>query len=255
VKTDYYVWHASRKSVFVRLNGVMVRYMAPWVRDPGVHRAEAFGILLGRIRRRWRRTTVTVDDFEPFNPATLHGPPKPPPGAEFDVVGLYRRRLEGEELRLDHMDASLIETSFKRPDLVYLLIAPTDRGPDRATFFIQEDGAIHGYANYGEFPFDADSLAGQQAGRARSPRRWMIASGFAASLLALAGWFVWLRQDVTPPAPAAIAVPAETQPVVQQPPEPTVAPNPAPQERRVLQKKEKPVKKARRRWSRLFRLR
>ena len=139
---------------------------------------------------------------------------------------MYRRRA-GEELRLDSLDASLIQTAFTHPGMVYLLMAPATEGPDRAAFFIQERGEVHGYANYGDFPFDAEFLQDPSWMRQPGVSSWIPIPGFGASLLALADWFIWLRQDTTAPVAAA---PAAQQAVVPPAPAPTAAaPAPAKQ--------------------------
>lgn len=208
IAVESYVWRVKRKPVEVRLTLPMLRYMLPWLRERASGTPDALGVLLGRVRRRWTGDlVVVVEDFEPFDPATLRGRPKAPPGTDLHVVGLYRRR-PGDELKLDHLDASLIQSSFVHRGMVYLLISASDAGPDRATFFIQERGDVHGYANYGEFPFDAAFLENPRLGRKRSPPvRWIPVAGLVVSLIALAGWFAWLRQQQSP-APSASATSA-----------------------------------------------
>ena len=217
---EYYSWRVRGKPVEVRLSLPMLQFMVPWIHNRAALAPDMYGILLGRSRRGWGRTIVFIDDFEPFDPATLRGAPRAPHGTELKVVGLYRRHNR-EELRLDQLDASLIQTSFVNRGMVYLLMVPTRDGPDRAAFFIQERGEVHGYSSYAEFPFDADFLR-EPALDAAMPksRRWIPIAGLAACLLALAGWFVWLRQDAA--APVA-ATPAGQPAVVQ----PSPAPEPA----------------------------
>lgn len=211
---DHYAWRVRGKPVEVRLNLPMLRYMVPWIRDPALHSTEAFGLLLGRIRRRWGRFIISVEDFEPFDPAKLSGRPHAPRGTELSVVGLYRRRA-GDELKLDRLDASFIQSAFTHPGMVYLVVAAAPAGPDRAAFFIQEHGDVHGYANYGEFPFDPEYLSGPVLDRP-ARWRWIPAAGLAACLLALGYWFMWLQQQ---PAPAVSAAPPH-------PPPQTAAPAP-----------------------------
>ncbi len=207
---DYYGWRARGKPVGVRLNLPMLGYMVPWIREREMQPAEAFGILLGSIKRRWGKYLVTIDDFHPFDPAHLSGRPKPPPGTDLEVVGLYRRR-EGAELKLDGLDASFIRSSFVHPGMIYLLATPGADGPHRAAIFIQERGEIHGYTNYGEFPFDAAALRKWKP-RTQSSRKWIPVTGFVAALIGLGAWFVWLREP-----PAAAPAPVKAPPVVQQP--------------------------------------
>ena len=196
----------------------MTQVMVRWIHDRAAQEPELFGMLLGHVRRGWGRRIVSVDDFEPFDPSALHGTPKPPHGTELNVVGLYRRR-PGDQLRLDPLDASLIQTSFTHPGMVYLLIAPG--APDRASFFTEERGEVHGYENDGEFPFDAGFL--QRPALDRAPvrrRRWIPAAGFVACFLALAGWFFWHRQSASPPVLPAVAEKAaemQAQPAVRPP--------------------------------------
>src|SRR6476659_8670741 len=116
---DYYAWRVRGKPVEVRLNLPMLRYMVPWIRDPALHAVEAFGLLLGKIKRRMGRYIVFIDDFEPFDPAKLSGRPHAPRGTELSVVGLYRRHPV-ETLKLDRLDASFIRSSFTDPGMVYL---------------------------------------------------------------------------------------------------------------------------------------
>ncbi len=230
----------------------MTQTMARWLRDHSRQQAELFGMMLGHTSRAWYRSIVYIDDFEPFDPATLRGSPRPPHGSELKVVGLYRRRA-GEQLVLDHLDASLIQTSFSHPGMVYLLIAPSDGAPDRAAFFIQEDGEVHGYTNYGEFPFDSEFLRRPGAGGSSDSsklRRWFPLAGLAASLLAFGGWFFWLRQDTSAKVPpAAVAAPvAEKEAEVQPAPVPekpkVAAPKP---QRRKTEKARKKTTKSRKR--------
>jgi hypothetical protein len=152
---QYFVWSSAGKRVTVRLHLKMVGYMVRWIREA----PECFGMLLGRIRKGWNGLVVTVDDFEPFDIAALSGRPRPPAGTGLPLVGLYRRTMK-DDLRLDHVDASLIESSFGHRGMVYLLIAAAVEGPDRASFFTAQDGEVHGYRNEGEFPFDAEFLRG-----------------------------------------------------------------------------------------------
>lgn len=217
---NYYTWRVDGKPVEVRVNLPMVGYMAPWLVQRAASHPDCFGILLGSVKRRLRGYIVCIDDFDPFDPARLRGTPRAPADTDLKVVGLFRRRTG--DLRLDHLDASFIETSFTRPWMVYLLIAPSPDGPDRASFFIQEKGEVHGYTSVGEFPLSADRLREQPVARSSGLPRWIPVAGLAASLLALAGWFVWLRQGSPPPPPARA-------PVEQQAPPPVVA-KPAPSE-------------------------
>ncbi len=208
---DYYVWRVRGKPVEVRLNLPMLRYMVPWIRDPALHSVEAFGLLLGNMKRRWGRYIVSVQDFEPFDPVKLSGRPQAPRGTDLNVVGLYRRR-QGEELKLDRLDASFIRSAFTHAGMVYLLVAAAPAGPDRASFFIQEHGDVHGYTNYGEFPFDPEYLSSPAIDSGRTRRRWIPVAGLAACLFALGSWFLWLRQDSTVP-PAAPPPPPQAQTV------------------------------------------
>lgn len=201
---EYYVWRVKGKPVQVRLSLPMTQFMVRWIRDRIAQQPESFGMLLGHVRRVLGRSTVFIDDFEPFDPATLRGSPKPPHGSELKVVGLYRRAAS-DPLTLDQLDASLIQTSFTNPGMVYLLLVPSPAAPDRAAFFIQERGEVHGYTNYGEFPFDVESLRRPPLDSTPTPgRRRILAAGLAASLLALGGWFFWLRPGpAAPPTPSA----------------------------------------------------
>jgi hypothetical protein len=237
---DYYVWGAKGKPVQVRLSLPMTLFMVRWIRDRAAQQPETFGMLLGRVRRGWRGIIVSIDDFEPFDPATLRGSPQPPRGSELKVVGLYRRR-EGDQLALDQLDASLIQTSFAHPGMVYLLLAPSPGAPDRAAFFIQEHGEVHGYSNYGEFPFDAGFLRRPALESTRAGNwRWIPAAGLVASLLALAGWFYWLRQGgSTPPISPAVAQKAaaiQPQPTAESP----VVTPPKPNRRTVERHRKRP---------------
>jgi hypothetical protein len=214
---NYYAWRVEGKPVEVRLNLSTVRSMAPWLIERAADEPESFGILLGQVKRRWRRRVVWVEDFEPFDPTRLRGAPKAPWGTELEVVGLYRRRAG--DLKLDHLDASFIQTAFTNPAMVYLLISAAVGGPDRASFFVQEHGEVHGYASVGDFPLAADLLPRSDASVGSKLHRWVPVAGVVASLIALAGWLFWLRRPTPPPAP--VSAPAASAPVQQ--PAPSVS--------------------------------
>lgn len=244
---NYYAWRVARKPVEVRLSLPMLGYMVPWIHDLSTRQAEQFGLLLGCVKRRWGRLITFIDDFEPFDPAKLRGRPKPPKGTDLTVVGLYRRH-ENRELKLDQLDASLIQSAFEHPWMVYLAVAPTPDGPDRATFYVQEQGEIHGYAAHSEFPFDAESLAAPPGAAPRKSRNWTLTVSLSASLLALGGWFFWLREDTPPPprataptsapAPAAVSAPAPG-PIAVKAGSSTSTPERTPRERRPVPKHRK----------------
>ncbi len=243
---NYYAWRVEGKPVEVRLNLSTVRSMAPWLIERAMGEPESFGILLGQVKRRWRRRIVWVEDFEPFDPTRLRGAPKAPWGTELEVVGLYRRRAG--DLKLDHLDASFIQTAFTNPAMVYLLISAAAGGPDRASFFVQEHGEVHGYASVGDFPLVADLLPRSDAPVGSKLHRW-VPVGVVASLIALAGWFFWLRRPTPPPAP--VAAPAASAPVQQPPPSVSKPASSSTQvEHRSTVKPQRPAKHSKRRGSR-----
>lgn len=206
---EYYKWRQPGRPVEVRFNLATAHYMAAWFHGRHSESVECFGMLLGRIRHKIGGYVVNVEDFEPFDPAKLHGRPKAPPDSGLQVVGIYRRH-RCDDPRLDQLDASLIQSSFVHRGMVYLLISPSE-GPDRAALFTQRNGEIHGYLADGEFPFDSDLLRRPKPSlEPRSSRPWIPATGFAVSVLALIGWFFWLRQDAQSPV-AAASMPTPTE--------------------------------------------
>jgi hypothetical protein len=210
---EYYVWSVDRKPVEVYLSLAAVDRLQKLVSETfrrGL--GEIHGILLGRIERQKSTRTAYVEDFELFDPAA--GTPKPSRRSWLDPVGLFRSRLQNE-LRLDRLDAALIENFFTNPGMVYLLIRPVEEGPAAAGFFIQEEGQLRGYASYREFPLDTAVLrsGGYRLATDTNPLRggkrlwWAGATvGLAAALMA--GWWFWSRAG----APAIPAHPAVQQP-------------------------------------------
>jgi hypothetical protein len=189
----YYAWRAVAKPVEVDLSLAVVDRIQALIAaargrgEDGV----LFGVLLGKSRRDHRKLLTIVHDFEPLNIARLRGTPQAPEGCGLAVVGLYHSR-PGAELRLDHIDAALIRPSFKDPAMVYLLIQPERDRASRAAFFIQEQGDVHGYASYLEFPFHSQLLRESGSLSYGAPRRnrrvgWIAAATVTA--LAAIGLF------------------------------------------------------------------
>ncbi len=219
---EYYVWSIDRKPVEVYLSLAAVERLQKLVSETfqrGL--GEIHGILLGRIERQKTTRTAYIEDFELFDPAA--GAPKPSRRSWLDPVGLFRSRLQNE-LRLDRLDAALIENFFTNPGMVYLLIRPVENGPAAAGFFIQEGGQLRGYASYREFPFDTAALrsGGYRLATDSIPphggkRLWWagVTVGLAAALIA--GWWFWSRAG-------AAAIPAHPAP---QPPAAPSTPPPA----------------------------
>jgi hypothetical protein len=153
---EYYVWSVEKKPVEVLLSlGVVERLQTLISETFQRGLGEIHGILLGRIERQKATRQVYVEDFELFDPAA--GAPRPSRRSMLDPVGLYRSHLR-EELRLDRLDAALIENFFTNPGMVYLLVRPSQDQTARAAFFIQENGELHGHRSYREFSFDAGAL-------------------------------------------------------------------------------------------------
>lgn len=220
---EYYVWSVDKKPVDVYLSLAVVDRLQKLVSETFQRElGEIHGILLGRIERQKSTRTAYIEDFELFDPAA--GAPKPSRRSWLDPVGLFRSRIQNE-LRLDRLDAALIENFFTNPGMVYLLVRPVKDGAPAAGFFIQEDGQLQGYASYREFPLDVAAL---RSGRyllatdstpPREGKRLMwagVTAGVAAALIA--GWWFWSRAG-------ASAIPA--QPIVQQAPAPPSTPPPA----------------------------
>ncbi len=219
---EYYVWSVDKKPVVVYLSLGVVDRLQKLVSET-FHRGlgEIHGILLGRIEREKSTRTAYIEDFELFDPAA--GAPKPSRRSWLDPVGLFRSRIQNE-LRLDRLDAALIENFFTNPGMVYLLVRPVKNGPAMAGFFIQEDGQLQGYATYREFPFDVAALRsgryliGPDSAPRRAGKRLMwagVTAGMAAALIA--GWWFWSRAGASIPP----------QPVVQESPAPPAIPPPA----------------------------
>jgi hypothetical protein len=156
MSSEYYIWSVDKKPVQVLLNlGVIERLQVLVSETFQRGLGEIHGILLGRIERQKAIRQVYVEDFELFDPAA--GAPKPNRHSMLDAVGLYRSHIR-DALRLDRVDAALIESFFTNPGMVYLLVRPADGQTATGAFFIQENGELHGHHSYCEFPFNAEEL-------------------------------------------------------------------------------------------------
>jgi hypothetical protein len=226
---EYYVWSVDKKPVDVYLSLGVVDRLQKLVSETfqrGL--GEIHGILLGRIERRDSTRIAYIEDFELFDPAA--GAPKPSHRSWLDPVGLFRSRIQNE-LRLDRLDAALIENFFTNPGMVYLLVRPVKDGAPVAGFFIQEDGQLQGYATYREFPFDVTALRSggyllaTDSTPPRTGKRFMwagVTAGLAAALIA--GWWFWSRTGASPmpaqPAAQQAPAPPSTPPPAERAPEP-----------------------------------
>ena len=249
---DSYLWRVEGKAVRVQLSLAVVERLAEEI--VGLQRrgedGTAFGLLLGRSKRERGGRVTLISDYEPINMARLRGKPQPPEGCDGDVVGLYHSR-PAADLRLDHLDAALIRSSFDHPGMVYLAIDPAES--PRAAFFIQEDGDVHGYRPYLEFKFNADALrlSGPVAGFKKKPPPVIAfaAAGTAALAVATAVLFFMPSSGASSAvnAPPAQSVP---QPAAASTVEPQSAPVPAPHQnlkpRKSSQRKTKSERKRRR---------
>ncbi len=253
----FYVWQVPGKPVTAHISlGLIDRLERDAVetfRSISAKGSELGGLLIGRAPSDLPGV-VTLDDYELVACGYSRGPLyrlSDVDLAGFDaaieritaagarVTGFFRSHTR-KGLMLDPDDMAVLESRFRDPLKVALLVRPFATKASAAGIFIWEDGQIHGEASYLEFPFQSAQLASSAvAAGAKPPARAQITP--ITSRLKVTGSSapptVPEEPRVEPPAPAPAAAqasapePASVTPPVEQAAQPSrtaLAPDPQP---------------------------
>ncbi len=172
-----YLWEVAQKPVSVHLPyGIIDRLEKEVVenfRSLTSRGSEIGGLLLGAVVPGIP-CVVTVEDFELIPCDYSRGPlyrlsdadmgrfeyavQQRQSEAELVVVGYFRSHTR-KGLSLDSEDVAFLETRFREPYQVALLVRPYATKASTAGIFIREGGAVNGDASYMEFPFRSSQLS------------------------------------------------------------------------------------------------
>jgi TonB family protein len=249
----FYTWEVPQKPVLVRLPLILIdrleREAVENFRSVSSRGSEIGGVLWGSVEPG-DPTALSVAEYDMVPCDYTRGPLyrlsesdmvrvdralAQRGGSGLRPVGFFRSHTR-KGLSLDSDDLALMESRFKEPFQVALVIRPYATKPSSAGIFIREGGAIHGETSYLEFPFRSAQLAPskhsadavEQAANtpAAPPAPAAPKPAVRAQIVPIAP----RREIATVAAPAAAepAPPPPAQPVAQLLPQPVAQPVPQP---------------------------
>jgi TonB family protein len=172
--SPYYLWEAPGKPVSVRISHNVVdrldRAAVETFRSISSKGSEIGGVLLGCVFPG-TPAVISVDDYEPIPCDYSRGPFFHLSDADTGrlqsalargrdgvrVVGFFRSHTR-KGLALDGEDLALMESHFRNPQAVVLLVRPFATKPSMGAIFIREDGQAPGEPSCLEFPFQSALL-------------------------------------------------------------------------------------------------
>ena len=173
--SPYYVWEAPGKPVSVRISLQVVdrldRAAVETFRSISSRGSEIGGLLFGSVIPG-TPVVASIDDYEPISCDYSRGPLFHLSDADggrlqtvlarcakdgVRVVGFFRSHTR-KGLSLDADDLALMESHFRDPQAVALLVRPFATKPSMGGIFIREDGQTPGEASCLEFPFQSALL-------------------------------------------------------------------------------------------------
>jgi periplasmic protein TonB len=277
----FYTWEVPQKPVLVRLPLILIdrleREAVENFRSVSSRGSEIGGVLWGSVEPG-DPTALSVAEYDMVPCDYTRGPLyrlsesdmvrvdralAQRGGSGLRPVGFFRSHTR-KGLSLDTDDLALMESRFKEPFQVALVIRPYATKPSTAGIFIREGGAIHGETSYLEFPFRSAQLAPSKHPADAVELAANPAVNPPAALPTPAAPKPAVRAQIVPIAPrreiAAVAAPAAAepapppaaQPVAQLLPQPvpqpvaqaTVQPQPQPVAQPQLQPVPQPVVQA-----------
>jgi TonB family protein len=169
----YFSWEVAGKPVRVRMRMDAIdrleREAVESFRSLTSRGSEIGGVLLGKFVPG-DPMVVSVEDFELISCDYARGPLYRLADSDLErfdrtlaesggrVVGFLRSHTR-KGLTLDGDDLAVLDSRFREPHQVALLIRPFASKPSTGGFFIRENGSVVGEASYLEFPFRASQLA------------------------------------------------------------------------------------------------
>ncbi|MGA3095006.1 MAG: TonB family protein [Bryobacteraceae bacterium] len=173
--SPYYLWEAPGKPVSVRISHQVVdrldRAAVETFRSISSRGSEIGGLLLGNVLPG-TPAVVSIDDYELISCDYSRGPLFHLSDADegnlqtalarchkdgVQVVGFFRSQTR-KGLALDTEDLALMESHFRDPQAVALLVRPFATKPSMGGIFIRENGQAPGEASCLEFPFQSALL-------------------------------------------------------------------------------------------------
>ena len=173
--SPYYLWEAPGKPVSVRISHSVVdrldRAAVETFRSISSRGSEIGGLLLGCVLPG-TPTVVSIDDYELISCDYSRGPLFHLSDADMGrfqsafargnqdgvrAVGFFRSHTR-KGLVLDAEDLTLMESQFRDPQAVALLVRPSATKPSMGGIFIHEDRQAPGEASCLEFPFQSALL-------------------------------------------------------------------------------------------------
>lgn len=141
-----YTWVFPGSPIKVRLALTVVERLQAYLRS----HEDTCGLLLGDLAG----DATEIHDFAVGLPT-----PRDRIAASAASAAGYFRITRESVLRLNEADFQLIETLFRNPRQVFLVIQHPESGAANATFFFWDEGRVCGDFALLEFPFDASLLA------------------------------------------------------------------------------------------------